>query len=46
MIRVNGAAVSARGANMIPMETLEGRYVEVTCYTMMALLVVFLGLRA
>ena len=29
MIRINGAAVSARGANMIPMETLEGRYVEV-----------------
>lgn len=28
MFRVNGAAVSARGANMIPMETLEGRYVK------------------
>ena len=27
MLRVNGAAVMARGANMVPMEVLEGRYV-------------------
>lgn len=27
MFRINGAAMSMRGANMIPMETLEGRYV-------------------
>jgi beta-mannosidase len=27
MFRINGAPVSMRGANMIPMETLEGRYV-------------------
>ena len=28
MFRVNGASVVARGANFIPMETLEGRYVH------------------
>eukprot|EP00036_Acanthoecidae_sp_10tr_P019043 CAMPEP_0206304722 /NCGR_PEP_ID=MMETSP0106_2-20121207/9891_1 /ASSEMBLY_ACC=CAM_ASM_000206 /TAXON_ID=81532 /ORGANISM="Acanthoeca-like sp., Strain 10tr" /LENGTH=100 /DNA_ID=CAMNT_0053735541 /DNA_START=219 /DNA_END=517 /DNA_ORIENTATION=+ len=28
MFRVNGAPFVARGANMIPMETLEGRYVD------------------
>ena len=27
MLRVNGAAMMARGANMVPMEVLEGRYV-------------------
>eukprot|EP01051_Picozoa_sp_SAG22_P011377 SAG22_NODE_1086_length_5629_cov_2.137251_5_plen_421_part_00 len=27
MLRVNGAAIMARGANMVPMEVLEGRYV-------------------
>ena len=27
MLRVNGAAVFAKGANMVPMEVLEGRYV-------------------
>ena len=26
MLRVNGAAVMARGANLVPMETMEGRY--------------------
>ena len=26
MLRVNGAAMMARGANMVPMEVLEGRY--------------------
>ena len=25
MLRVNGAAIAARGANMVPMEVLEGR---------------------
>lgn len=28
MYRINGAAISARGANMIPMEILEGRYAD------------------
>jgi beta-galactosidase/beta-glucuronidase len=27
MFRVNGAAVAARGANMVPMELMEGRIV-------------------
>jgi beta-mannosidase len=27
MLRVNGAAIAARGANLIPMELLEGRIV-------------------
>lgn len=27
MFRINGAPVSMRGANLIPMEEMEGRYV-------------------